>query len=558
MPNTPRFTSRTRVSIAFIAAFITLLAAAYIVSSPPTTSAATSELFFSEYIEGSSNNKALEIYNGTGSSINLATGAYSIQMFFNGSATAGLTINLTGTVADGDVYVVAQSTASATILAQADQTNGSGWFNGDDAVVLRKGTTVIDVIGQIGFDPGTEWGTGLASTFDNTLRRKLSICAGDTNGADSFAPSTEWDGFATDEFGGLGAHVSNCGEAAPTVSSTAPADGASGVVRATNITIDFSEPVNATAASFTISCTNSGAHSFTLSGGPTTFTLNPDVDFASNETCTVTVLAAGVTDQDSNDPPDNMTMNFSTGFSTVEICGDPATFIHDIQGTGTTSPITGSIVSIEGIVIADYQGAGGFSGYFVQEEDADADANPATSEGIFVFNTAFPVNVGDKVRVRGTVTEFSNLTELAVVSGVQVCSTGNSVTTTTVNLPVSSLTDWERYEGMLINIPQDLTVTETFTLGRFGEVALSVNGRLSNPTNVVAPGAPAILQQDINDRSRILLDDGNNLQNIDPTLYPTGGLSASNTLRSGYTVNGLAGVLGTTLRRLSDATCWAN
>ncbi len=62
-----------------------------------------------------------------------------MQYFFNGSATAGLTINLTGTVADGDVYVVAQSSANATILAQADQTNGSGWFNGDDAVVLRKG-----------------------------------------------------------------------------------------------------------------------------------------------------------------------------------------------------------------------------------------------------------------------------------------------------------------------------------------------------------------------------------------------------------------------------------
>ena len=86
--------------------------------------AAPSELFFSEYIEGSSNNKALEIYNGTGAPINLGTSGYSVQMFFNGSATAGLTINLTGTVAAGDVYVLAQSAANAAILAQADQTNG--------------------------------------------------------------------------------------------------------------------------------------------------------------------------------------------------------------------------------------------------------------------------------------------------------------------------------------------------------------------------------------------------------------------------------------------------
>ena len=124
----------------------------------PAQAAAPTELFFSEYIEGSSNNKALEIYNGTGAAVDLAAGGYNVQMFFNGNPVSTLTINLTGTVADGDVYVVAQSAANATILAQADQTNGSGWFNGDDAVVLRKGTTVIDAIGQIGFDPGTEWG----------------------------------------------------------------------------------------------------------------------------------------------------------------------------------------------------------------------------------------------------------------------------------------------------------------------------------------------------------------------------------------------------------------
>ncbi len=94
------------------------------------------ELFISEYVEGSSNNKALEIYNGTGATIDLASGGYSIQMFFNGQMTAGLTINLTGVVADGDVYVLAQSGADALILAQADQTNGSGWYNGDDAIVL--------------------------------------------------------------------------------------------------------------------------------------------------------------------------------------------------------------------------------------------------------------------------------------------------------------------------------------------------------------------------------------------------------------------------------------
>src|SRR5687768_11699270 len=100
---------------------------------------AKAELFFSEYIEGSANNKALEIFNPTGAAVNLAAGGYDVQMFFNGSATAGLTIALTGNVAPGDVHVLAQASAAAAVLAQADQTNGSSWYNGNDAVALRKG-----------------------------------------------------------------------------------------------------------------------------------------------------------------------------------------------------------------------------------------------------------------------------------------------------------------------------------------------------------------------------------------------------------------------------------
>ena len=204
--------------------------------------AVADDLFFSEYIEGSSNNKALEIFNGTGAAVNLSTGGYNVQMFFNGSASAGLTINLTGTVAAGDVYVVAQSSAAAAILAEADQTNGAGWFNGDDAVALRKGSAVIDVIGQIGFDPGTEWGT---TTADNTLRRKSTICAGDANGGDVFDPSIEWDPFAIDTFDGLGSHPDPCGggDAAPDVTTTDPINGAVGVTVNANVTVTFSEPV---------------------------------------------------------------------------------------------------------------------------------------------------------------------------------------------------------------------------------------------------------------------------------------------------------------------------
>ncbi len=117
-------------------------------------------------------------------------------------------------MANGDVFVLAQSNANAAILAQAEQTNGAGWFNKDDAIALRKGGasgTIVHVIGQIGVDPGTEWGSGLTSTADNTLRRKSSLTTGDPNPNHAFDPSAQWDGFATDTFSGLGSHMRDGG-----------------------------------------------------------------------------------------------------------------------------------------------------------------------------------------------------------------------------------------------------------------------------------------------------------------------------------------------------------
>jgi predicted extracellular nuclease len=506
-------------------------------ASPPPPAG----IYFSEYIEGSSNNKALEIYNGTGAPINLAAQGYNVQMYFNGASTASLTINLTGSVASGDVFVLAQSAASAAILAEADQTNGSGWYNGDDAIALRKGATIVDVIGQIGNDPGTEWGTGLTSTADNTLRRKRSVTTGDTNGADAFDPAVEWDGFPVDTFDDLGAY----GEVAPRVKATSPADGATGVSRDANLSITFSEPVDVVGAWYSIVCSASGTHAASSTGGPTTFTLDPATAFANNESCTVRIFAANVTDTDTEDPPNTMAADYVFTFQTADTftCGDPSTLISQVQGAGLASPKEGQTVTIEGIVVGDYQDAGSFGGYYLEEETGDWDANTATSEGVFVFNTGTPVDPGDLVRVRGVVTEFSGLTEVGSVSATAICSTGNSVPATGVSLPVASLDDLEPTEGMLVHFSQDLTATEVFNLGRFGEISLSGVGRLFVGTAVAAPGAPANAVTAQNNRSRIILDDGNNQQNIDPVRNPQGGLSATNTLRVGDTLHGLDGVM---------------
>ena len=106
------------------------------------------------------------------------------MLYANGSSTPASPINLTGSIAAGGVFLLAHTdTPAAYPSVTFNQTSGSLTFNGNDAVALRNGTTIIDVIGQIGNDPGAGgWGTDPANTTDNTISRKSTICAGDTNG----------------------------------------------------------------------------------------------------------------------------------------------------------------------------------------------------------------------------------------------------------------------------------------------------------------------------------------------------------------------------------------
>ncbi len=506
--------------------------------------AAPTELFFSEYIEGTSNNKALEIYNGTGADIDLAAGGYNVQMFFNGSATAGLTINLSGTLADGDVFVLAHAQANATILAQADQTNSAGWYNGDDAVVLRKGTTIIDVIGQIGVDPGSEWGSGLASTADNTLRRKATIQAGDPNGNDDFDPALEWDGFATDTFDGLGWHTIDTTpveDLPPTVTMTVPADGAEDFPASSSLTVTFSEPVSVSDGAFSLVCGEPAEPvELAVSGGPATYILDPAFDLPNGVPCTLTVESELVVDQD--EPLHNMAADYVVNFTPVDVCSLPYTPIYEIQGSGAVAAITGDVTTF-GVVIGDYEGPSPtLRGFYLQDPSGDGDE--ATSDGIFVFNgNSDEVQLGDLVRVSGTAAEFQEQTQISA-SEIVFCGTG-MVEPVDVTLPAPSPDYLERFEGMLVRFPQTLYVTEHFQLGRFGQVTLSSGGRLFQPTHLVPPGAEAAALQAENNLNRIILDDDLNNQNPDPILFARGGepLSASNTLRGGDTITGLTGVM---------------
>lgn len=170
-----------------------------------STPAACSELFFSEYLEGASNDKALEIYNPSTSSINLT--AYTIETYSNGSATPTATYSMNGSLASHDVFVIANSTANSSILALADATSSVSNFNGNDAIVLKKNGIILDVIGEVGVNPGLSWTLTGGSTQDYTLRRKNTVSVPTENWTTS---QSEWDVFPIGTFSNLGVNTNNC------------------------------------------------------------------------------------------------------------------------------------------------------------------------------------------------------------------------------------------------------------------------------------------------------------------------------------------------------------
>ncbi len=219
--------------------------------------------------------------------------------------------------------------------------------------------------------------------------------------------------------------------------------------------------------------------------------------------------------------------------------------IHDIQGNGSASPLVDVLVAVEGIVVGDFQdGASGtngdLNGFHVQEEDTDADADAMTSEGIFVFDGSSPavnVQIGDLVRVEGVVSEFNGLTEITSFTGVTVISSGNQLPAVSIlSLPVTTVTDFEAYEGMLVTFPQALVISEYFNFDRFNEIVLTSERHLT-PTAEFEPGSPEqmqAVQEFLLDK--ITLDDGRTNQNPDPAIHPNGmAFDLTNLFRGGDT-----------------------
>lgn len=359
---------------------------------------------------------------------------------------------------------------------------------------------------------------------------------------------------------GLGNIQNDDGGAMLSINDVTQNEGNSGTTTFT-FTVSLSEPAPVGGAIFDIATANGTATAGsdyvakvlvgqTIAEGGTSYTfdvvVNGDTASEPNETFFVNVT--------------NVTGAFiADNQGQGNIINDDVVRIHDVQGSGTTSPLAGQTVTIAGVVTASFQTATELGGFFVQEEDANVDADPLTSEGIFVFHGATPVTIGDKVQVTGTVVEFGTapdtLTEINTAT-VSVLSSGNTLpAAATVTLPVTAIGELERYEGMRVQFAQTLTVTEHFNLARYGELLLSVNGRLPQPTNFIDPndspasgttstGASNVVainaQVDLNARSSILLADTGSAQN--PAVIPFLDTS-NNTLRTGSTIASLTGVL---------------
>src|SRR5207244_5180401 len=284
-------------------------------------------------------------------------------------------------------------------------------------------STIVDLVGY--GNANFFEGSGTAPTLDNTtaaLRRANGCADTDDNGAD-FAKA-----MPTPRNRLTPASPCSTGDAAPSVAATAPANGATNVALNANVSVTFSEPVTVTDPWYRIVCTTSGEHAAVASGSPTTFELDPTSDFVAGETCTFTVLAAGVSDVDTLDPPDRPLADFSWTVTTQQ----PPLRIHEIQGAGHVSPKAGqSVNGVPGIVTQKTA-----NGFFF--EDPNPDSDPATSEALFAFGSisAGQVAVGDSVKVSGTVSEFlgpgsSSATNLPVTeianTSVQVVSHGNQL-----------------------------------------------------------------------------------------------------------------------------------
>lgn len=221
-------------------------------------------------------------------------------------------------------------------------------------------------------------------------------------------------------------------------------------------------------------------------------------------------------------------------------CEQVSHTIAEVQGTGAISSLLSQQVSVQGVVLGLVYPDSPMPGLMLQSLKPDDD--PATAEGIFaVVPNPEHYQPGQVLVVKGTVAEVDQLTSLIDAVVVSQCGS-QTIAPLSVQLPLPEDLSWEAFEGMWLRFEQPLIITDTFQLGRYGEILLA-NERLMVPTQVVEPGQAAQKLAQQQERQAIWLDDGRWQQNPDPLPYPTTGLTAASTLRVGDQVLNVEGIL---------------
>lgn len=243
----------------------------------------------------------------------------------------------------------------------------------------------------------------------------------------------------------------------------------------------------------------------------------------------------------------NLTGSTTPPITEIVSCSSTETPIADLNNKATQ----GQNYTLRGVITADYRYENGFSGFYIQT--VDSKAKPNVSNAIFVYIPASSSvkggQVGDEVILRGRLTAYQNQLQIdQLQQDILTCNSNmaNQVQPKSVDLPFNSLTDLtanspQLYQGMLVKLPQTLTISENYNYGRFGELSLSKE-RLFIPTNLYPPlsaEAKALAQKNL--LSKIILDDGYNNQNRTPWLPQS--FSATNSLRSGDQLKNIEGIL---------------
>ena len=485
-PSSQKTTRRSRLirTAAFAFLGLVLILSQLVFLSP--LQAASSSIVISQVYGGGGNSGAtlkndfIELFNRGGSAVDVST--WSVQ-YASSAGSSWQRTNLTGLIQPGQYYLIQEAAgAGGTVnLPTPDATGSIAMSATGGKVALVSNQTLLTcgavagncfpnaaIVDFVGYDGGNNFeGSGAAPTLSNTTAalRALNGCTDTDNNASDFsvgAPNPRNSASPANLCGGP-TDPSGTGAATP---------GSLTVGNSTLLTVKVTPGTNPTSTGISVTANllpiggaaaqplfDDGSNGDAVAGD-LTFSFLATV--ANNITPGSKTLAVTILDAQLRNGSTSITL-------AVE---PPLTAIHDLQGSGSTSPHVGELVATQGIVTGIKS-----NGFFIQMPDSEVDSDPNTSEGIFIFTSSNPsssVDLGDEVKVTGTIQEFipssdpvsPPLTEIAGSPTFTIISSGNAlpnpVTLTSADTtPSGGLEQLERFEGMRVHVDSLIVVAPT-------------------------------------------------------------------------------------------------